>query len=164
MPDPTLFALPDIIDNRTDDRRLSTILQRMLTQGSRLDIATAYFNVEGFALVREALEGVNGFRLLLGSEPKAANEIISQLRRDIELGLGHKATPEAVRAVVEFLKREDVTVRLFRNGFLHGKAYILQGVPMLGSVGIVGSSNFTHGGLTGNSELNAVERNQAAVE
>lgn len=58
MPDLTLFALPHIIDNSTEERRLSSVLQKMLTQDSQLDIATAYFNVEGLALVREAVDAL----------------------------------------------------------------------------------------------------------
>ncbi|MCS6858969.1 MAG: helicase-related protein [Abditibacteriales bacterium] len=161
---PPLFAVPDIIDNHTDTRRLATVLNTVLTAGSRVDVATAYFNVEGFALVQDALRNVGDFRLLLGDEPQKASDISRQLRRDIERGMERRETLDAVRAFVEFLRREDVQVRVYRKGFLHGKVYILDRLPMWGGIGIVGSSNFTRGGLTENSELNAVERQQAAVE
>lgn len=34
----------------------------VLAEGSHMDIATAYFNVEGFALVQDALRNVENFR------------------------------------------------------------------------------------------------------
>jgi HKD family nuclease len=158
-----MFTVPDIIDNRTDSKRLATVLNTALAEGSHVDIATAYFNVEGFALVQDALRNVEDFRLLLGDEPKKVSDVSRQLRRELERGMERRETPEAVQAFVEFLKRKDVQVKVYRKGFLHGKTYILDRLPMLGSIGIIGSSNFTQGGLTANSELNAVERQQAAV-
>jgi len=46
---------------------------------------------------------------------------------------------------------------------LHGKMYLIQNVPGLGGLGIVGSSNFTGAGLNTNLELNAVLKQHSAT-
>jgi superfamily II DNA or RNA helicase len=47
---------------------------------------------------------------------------------------------------------------------LHGKAYLLLGVPQFGDLGVIGSSNFTGAGLTTNLELNAILKQQSATD
>lgn len=56
------------------------------------------------------------------------------------------------------MREGKVEVRLFTEGFFHGKAYVF------GDVGIVGSSNFTAAGLTANSELNSVHKQNYTVD
>ncbi|MDI6793568.1 MAG: phospholipase D-like domain-containing protein [bacterium] len=51
-----------------------------------------------------------------------------------------------VKDFIEFLKRDEVEVRLYDEGFFHGKAYIFD------SLVVIGSSNFTPAGLTRNTE------------
>lgn len=53
---------------------------------------------------------------------------------------------------MDFLRRNEIQVRLYTKSFFHGKAYIFDDTV------IVGSSNFTRAGLTHNSELNAVQK------
>ncbi|MCV4785336.1 phospholipase D-like domain-containing protein, partial [Escherichia coli] len=49
-------------------------------------------------------------------------------------------------------------MRLYTKGFFHGKAYIFD------DVAIIGSSNFTHAGLTANTELNSVHKQGYAAQ
>ena len=57
------MPLPFVIDN--EEHRLRDALNELLAHstGKPLDIATAYFAVSGYRLVKEALHQVGAFRL-----------------------------------------------------------------------------------------------------
>lgn len=141
-------------------------------------IATAYFNPGGFNLLAGELEQTGGVRLLLGAEPSEAEdrprvralrearrrrgpspEVVRALeghRRGLEedrdlLGFTRSADSQA-RRLVEWLRTNPrVEVRRFEQGFLHGKAFIVE----TDATGVIaGSSNFTYAGLAKNNELN----------
>jgi hypothetical protein len=78
--------------------------------------------------------------------------------------MGQRKTPSLIKELVDFLQRDTVQVRLCSSHFSHGKAYIVQGLPLLGAVAIHGSSNFTAAGLTANWELNSVHKQASAVQ
>jgi superfamily II DNA or RNA helicase len=165
------LRIPYVIDN--SQHRLSDVLNRLLEryEGRALDVATAYFNVGGFDLVRQGVEALSSFRLLLGAEPESGEQLglrprVERVRRLLAQDLSHspfdEKTLRAVEALVAFLRRDSVAVRLFNEGFLHAKCYLFYadkcrpGVcdRFLPVAGIVGSSNFTFSGLTRNRELN----------
>jgi hypothetical protein len=78
--------LPYVIDNRA--HRLADALNDLLRSDAvhALDVATAYFNVGGFDLLRDGLEELASFRILLAFQPGGADELGLQrsLRRDLE--------------------------------------------------------------------------------
>jgi len=170
------MRIPYVIDNRT--ATMEAILNGLLAdhRGQSLDVATAYFTVGGFGLLREGLEGLSSFRLLLGAEPRSgqdigmrpdSGEVKGLLRRDIEDLPFDEPTLRLVESLIAFLRRENVAVRLHQHGFLHAKCWLFysdrpgQGFlferfkPI---VAIVGSSNFTRPGLTSNLELNLAHK------
>lgn len=148
-------------------------------QAPHLAIATAYFNPGGFNLIADELEQASGLRLLLGAEPlegtdrprvrplgerrtrrgpdPAIQSALTGHTRSMEtdrdlLGFSREADAQAKR-LVAWLRGNPVTVqvRRYEQGFLHGKAFIIdQGIPGL----LAGSSNFTYAGLATNNELN----------
>ena len=63
--------VPFVIDNQ--QHTMANVLNALLAhhQGHSLDIATAYFNMGGWQLLRTGLEELGNFRLLLGDEPEA---------------------------------------------------------------------------------------------
>ena len=67
--------IPFAIDNA--GHRMADALNGLLAQmkGRPLDVATAYFAISGYRLVRETLHGVGNFRLLIGSDPQAAGDV-----------------------------------------------------------------------------------------
>ncbi len=178
-PDPK----PELVTNR-DGETVAEALSGFITHaatdfvgGAHLDIATAYFNLGGYALLADALDQVAGVRLLLGAEPtpperrqrllgkesvhpeRAARGRMSQalqghqkalaVDRDL-LGFTQK-TDATSRRLVEWLRSGKVQVRRLEGRFLHGKAFLVSDY----SLGVVaGSSNFTRAGLTTNLELN----------
>ncbi|MFI9629194.1 SNF2-related protein [Streptomyces sp. NPDC052042] len=155
-------------------------LRTRLRTPPRLAIATAYFNPGGFDLLADELEKARGVRLLLGAEPlpdadrarvralgqaprrrrrSRSPEVVRALeghRRSLEedrdlVGFTPEADEQARRLVAWLREHPNVEVRRFEEGFLHGKAFIVE-TDATGV--IVGSSNFTYAGLAKNKELN----------
>ena len=87
------MKIPYVIDNQT--HRLADVLRELLAGHSRksLDIATAYFTVAAFGMLRDGLAALGNFRLLLGAEPHSGEQIglrpdarafAARLRGDLE--------------------------------------------------------------------------------
>ena len=64
------MRIPYVIDNQ--GYRLADLLNQLLAghTGKSLDVATAYFNIQGFRLLKAGLDRLGSFRLLLGDEPE----------------------------------------------------------------------------------------------
>ncbi|MEW2098192.1 helicase-related protein [Streptomyces sp. NPDC012485] len=165
-------------DGQTVAAALNALLHGMhtnLAQTPPVSIASAYFNPGGFSLLADELEQFGPVRLLLGADPDPQQGGVrplstgvgprgerEQVRRALE---GHRRQLEqdrdllgftteadrAARRLVAWLRSGKVEVRRFERGFLHGKAFIVDG-PMPGAMS--GSSNFTFAGLARNKELN----------
>ncbi|MDM7460518.1 MAG: phospholipase D-like domain-containing protein, partial [bacterium] len=137
------------------------------SQEPRLWVATAYFNIDGFEVLGDALEAVQELRILLGTEQHQEFVLTHRLAQELErhFALIHPESQRKVERWSTFLRGDKVQARRYKPAehgrILHGKMYLIQGVPILGAVGVVGSSNFTGAGLTTNLELNAVLKQQA---
>ncbi|KKN41744.1 hypothetical protein LCGC14_0720130 [marine sediment metagenome] len=146
----------EFIDNSSGNK-LKVFLNEILKNypNTSVDIATAFFNIEAYTMIRKNLEEISRFRLLLGKSPiiniktTLGDFLLKQLKEEIEDFDLTKEIDENMNNFRDFLNKRIVEVKLFKN-FLHGKAYIFEN-----SV-IVGSSNFTSAGLTREGELNTV--------
>src|SRR5438067_503484 len=170
------MTIPFVIDNQ--QHRMADALKELLAQsvGKPLDIATAYFAISGYRLVKESLHRVGAFRLLLGAEPHSgadvglrpnAEALRKRLQGDLEAEPFNEATLKLVEELIAFLRADKVEVRLYDKGFLHAKAYLFhqdqvgpynRADRLRPFAAIVGSSNFTGPGLVSNRELNLVHR------
>ncbi len=153
----------EIIDN-SEGNKLVSFLNDMLKENpeTNFDVATAFFNIQAFAMIKDNLNGVEKFRLLLGKTPEIQNEqtlgdvLLQEIRKEIEGFDLTKEHDETVKLFIEFLKKPTVEIRLFEK-FLHGKAYILDNLI------VIGSSNFTSAGLTRYGELNTWKQESQAI-
>jgi HKD family nuclease len=127
-----------LIDNRLDEQTLASHLRRWLGIAHAAYIHVAYLRDSGVALVRDAVAEMVGrggkLRVLAGGDFA-------------------QTEPDALRFFRDL--RRDCQVKLLSSsgiGGFHPKCYLLytQGDAAL----VVGSSNFTGGGLQGNIELN----------
>ncbi len=152
-----------IIDN--SDLKLSEFLNSVLEEipHTNFDIATAFFNIQAYAFIKDNVQGVKRFRLLLGKAPEIKNEgnlgdvLLRIIREEVE-GFDLSVEKDSlVKEFIEFLKKDNVEARLYDKEFLHGKTYIFDKLV------IVGSSNFTPSGLTHNTELNSVSLESEAL-
>lgn len=171
------MKIPYVIDNK--EHTLADVFNMLLKdhRGRSLDIASAFFSIKGFELLRENLENLGSFRLLLGLEPKSGlniglrpedNPLPKLLSEDLEEEEFNQKNMQLVEDIIRYLQRQEVEVRLVSKGFLHAKCYLLYGDKPSGQgflferfqpiIGIVGSSNFTYPGLTSNRELNLCHR------
>jgi len=169
--------IPFVIDNQRD--KLADVLNGLLltTMGRPFDVATAYFSISGYRLVADRLHKVGAFRLLIGSDPQTGADVglrpndrkalQARVKGDLE---GEPFTPETLRLIedlISFLRADKVQVRLYDQGFLHAKCYLIHqddvgpnnpNDRLRPYAAIVGSSNFTGPGLSSNRELNVVHR------
>lgn len=146
-----------------------------------LRFASAFFTPAGFKNVARHLDSVAELRLMLGAEPPAESQSIHrdvgesdgkfEIRRlkegltQLERGLRFqrdqmpfsKSSEASIRALLKELQSGKLVVRLYRNAFMHAKAYIFSdqadGEYKRSSL-IVGSSNLTGAGMRSNLELN----------
>lgn len=152
-----------IIDN-SDKNKLVDFLNNVLRDNpqTNFDVATAFFNIQAYEMVKDSLNNVKRFRLLLGSTPEIksertlGDELLSHIRNEIEGFELSKEKGNNVKKFIEFLKRKNVEIRIYDKEFLHGKTYILDNMV------VIGSSNFTASGLTHNTELNTWQQEAEA--
>ena len=149
-------GVPYVLDNHEGHMSVREALTRLMARSDWADIATGYLSLSGYALLADSLAQLQEFRLLFGNS-QIANELERELRRERY----RASTRKLVENMLAFLEREQVQVRRYgqegAGSFFHAKAYLLRGAA------IVGSSNFTASGLTGNTELNAVHREEPIV-
>lgn len=173
----SIQELPDLVDNgAVSGTNLATVLQSVLNSAKenapkpQLWVATAYFNLDGFEMLGEPLEQVHELRLLIGTEPNQAFVLTHQLAQELErhFALIRPESQQKLERWAAFVRQDKVQVRRYKpqkhGEILHGKAYLVSGVPMLGRLGVIGSSNFTGAGLTTNLELNALLKQKSATD
>jgi len=169
------MKLPYVIDN--SEVTLAQVLNDLMSgrPDFSLDTATAYFNVGGFSLLKDGLDKLRSFRLLLGTSPDGEalglipkdRPVKGLLRNDLAALPFNEETLRLVEDMIAYLNRNNVQVRVFDKGFLHAKCWLFYGdksdQPSLFDrfqplMAIVGSSNFTRAGLTSNNELNLTHK------
>jgi len=121
--------------------------------------------------LREGMDGLSSFRLLLGDEPEVEADLglreagakpVKGLIRELDEASFNEKTLQMIEGLITFLRQEHVLVRLYTKTFLHAKCYLFYGdsdfVRLAPDTAIVGSSNFTRAGLFTSRELNLVHR------
>ena len=158
-----------IIDNQS--RRVGDFLRDRITPGARLSVVSAYFTIYAYHDLRAELEAIEGMRFLYGEprgvgavDPGGDAEKAFRLTADggIELKqvLAQKPLAQACGAWIQ----SKVDIRTVeKSSFLHGKLYHLARNSR-DSAALLGSSNFTRGGLglgaNPNIELNLEVRRE----
>ena len=102
--------IPLVIDNQNN--HMAEVLCEILAKhnGKSMDIVTAYFNVRGFVLLQEGLQGLGSFRLLLGDEPKDGESVglrpqaASLLVQELNVAPFDEATLRTVEDLIAFLR------------------------------------------------------------
>lgn len=181
MTNPNIYQhQPEFVDNRGENTLAAALIARVehlcatLATPPDLDVATGYFNPEGFGILASRLGKLGRIRLLLGAEPvppparperhlgdprgarfeaKLLREALDRTRggllRDRDRLAFARGTDQAIESLLGFLRSGKIEVRRYTKRFLHGKAFSVRGHGVL-----AGSSNFTASGLVHNLELN----------
>ncbi|MCW5940062.1 MAG: DEAD/DEAH box helicase family protein [Fimbriimonadaceae bacterium] len=159
QPAPT--HIKTLIDNRPGNTMLGAV-RNLCKLCQRLDVATGYFEVGAFADLHGHWQGLDGIRLLMG------DEVTRQTRAQIAQALGERKRNgveriqeaddwEALDALQAFRKglvEGTIQAKVYTQAKFHAKALRFHRPGDVVSHAIVGSSNFTHPGLTQNIELN----------
>ncbi len=173
-----------LIDNSSTPFFLSETLRELLKDHSysEVAIATGYWDLPGMVEIYDELklflERENTtIRLLLGEEPSVKAYQVKNpamqdpdfperyLKKDLEDLQLKEEFQKVANLLTKHLHGEDNSkfqIKVYRKNFLHAKCYIF-GSDEENAVGIIGSSNFTKQGLSGNLELNQFENNNAMV-
>ena len=163
----------DIIDNIQNSITMQMILNSEIPYIKQFDVSTGYFDVQGYGMLRQALEESTKdksfvMRLLLGKEAlipaedsfeKYAQQYKESQNNDekvlsLKVSLDESEFTQESRtdttSLIALLNQQNIQVRLGTSRFNHSKCYILGNDSVF-----IGSSNLTCGGLIGNYELNA---------
>ena len=154
-----------IVDNSDEAWKGLKYLQDWTEIASAFDIATGYFEIGSLLALDGKWQKLDKIRILMGNEVSARTRqaILDSLKQDITARLDASIESEkekndflnGVAAIVAALQSGKIECRAYAKRKFHAKAYITHPrVAVIGSVALVGSSNFTLPGLTQNIELN----------
>jgi len=150
-----------IVDNSDSEWKVREYLKEWIAFANSLDIATGYFEIGALIALDGLWQQLKNVRILMGDEvtkrtKKALIEGIAQkLNLSIEKEKEQNDFLYGVPAIVEALRASQIQCRTYSKRKFHAKAYITHPKSsVIGSVALVGSSNFTLPGLTDNVELN----------
>ncbi len=153
-----------IVDNSDADWKVLRYLHDWCQIASGLDVATGYFEIGSLLALKDEWQKIDHIRILMGDEvslrTKSAfdtgrSEVLTKLDDSIESEKQTNDFLAGVPAIVEGIRSGKIQCRVYRKAKFHAKAYITHArLEIVGSAALVGSSNFTHPGLTENIELN----------
>lgn len=153
-----------IVDNSDSDWKVKSYLSEWCELSKSIDIATGYFEIGALLALGEKWQKVDKIRILMGDEVSmrtkrafatGLQKINARLDGSLEEEKSDNDFLEGVPAIVEAIRSGKIECRVYRKDKFHAKAYITHGrAAVVGSFGLVGSSNFTFPGLQDNIELN----------
>lgn len=153
-----------IVDNSDSDWKVRSYLSDWCDLSSAIDIATGYFEIGALLSLKEQWQKVDRIRILMGDEvslktKRAFSEGLRKVTNRLDGSLENEKVQndflEGVPAIVEAIRSGKIQCRVYRKEKFHAKCYLTHGrAAVIGSFGLVGSSNFTFPGLNDNVELN----------
>ena len=161
--------LPTLLDNRADNKVLDAF-RRLLPHSRKWDVATGYFEIGSLLDLDGLWQPLEALRVLLGDEvtKRTRNELIAALRQQSEESIETaKEKDDSLRGLAaarQALVSGQIQARVYTKAKFHAKGYIMEGgASSLTDFAVVGSSNFTHPGLTQNIELNILTTEQHQI-
>lgn len=174
-----------VVDNSSPENSVKHYLTEWCDKSKQFDVATGYLEIGGLLDLDQHWQKLEKIRIILGNEvTKRTKEVIDKVVQSMLSRLGSSLDTEkesnefliGVPAIVEAMKSRKIECRVFDKDKFHAKAYIfyfrddinesLKNLPSSVRVSqnyaLVGSSNFTHAGLTKNIELNIQVDNEVA--
>jgi hypothetical protein len=164
-----------IVDNSDSEWKGLKYLQGWTEIASAFDIASGFFEIGSLFALDQRSEKLDKIRVLLGAEVSARTRraLLEGLRQRTEQVVDQSIENEkeqndflnGVSAIVDGIRSGTIECKVYAKKKFHAKAYITHlKVKVIGSVALVGSSNFTLPGLTENVELNIQVRAPGDVE
>jgi len=155
-----IAPLATLIDNRRGNQMLDAI-RRLIAAAKTLDVATGFFEVGALVDLDSHWQTLQGMRLLMGDEfTRKTKQLLVESLKDPDRNGIERAKEvddwkalEGLEAISEALKNGMIKARVYTRAKFHAKAYHFY-TGGIANHGLIGSSNFTHPGLTQNLELN----------
>ncbi len=156
-----------LLDNKTitDDNEYYKLFDfiKSNSENGSLDIVTGYFSINALSLMKDNVNDVEKFRLILGNliqDEAQLYKVIDLLNGNTSIS-GTLSLSTAAQKAVEFLEQDKVAVKSIQGNFCHAKTYIYTDKIKTKNYFIVGSSNLTDAGLgikdSSNIELNVAK-------
>ena len=158
-----------ILDNRA--RKVVDYLRQHLSSAEVFRLVSAYFTIYGYEALQSELRGVEDVRFLFG-DPASVGELDPGEKAQKAFNLTENGLSPQHALQQKYLARQceawvsskGVKIRsIGKSNFLHGKMYLTESAN--GGTAVVGSSNFTRGGLgsgtSANVEINLATQNAA---
>lgn len=153
-----------IVDNGDVDWKVLSYLAEWCSLSKAIDIATGYFEIGSLLALDGKWQQVGQIRLLMGDEVSlrtkrafadGLRKVGVRLDNSLEAEKAGNDFLKGVPAVIEAIRSGQIQCRVYRKDKFHAKAYLTHArTAVIGSYGLVGSSNFTYPGLSDNIELN----------
>ena len=153
-----------IVDNSDDDWKALRYLHDWCQISEQIDVATAYFEIGSLLGLDGEWQKTDRLRILMGDEVskrtkvafvRGVSDITQRLDDSLERAKQADDFLAGVPAIAQAMRSGKIQCRVVRKDKFHAKAYITHArLDVVGSSALVGSSNFTHPGLTKNIELN----------
>lgn len=153
-----------IVDNSDTDWKVRNYLLEWCDLAQAMDIATGYFEIGALLALKEQWQKVEQIRLLIGDEvslrtrrafAEGLRKINDRLDASLETEKSQNDFLHGVPALVAAIRAGQIQCRVYRRDKFHAKCYLTHSrAKVVGSFGLVGSSNFTVPGLGDNVELN----------
>jgi superfamily II DNA or RNA helicase len=154
-----------IVDNSDESWKVLKYLQEWTDVARSFDVATGYFEIGSLLDLDGRWQNLEGMRILMGDEVSHRTKkslldgVTAKLRERLDSSLESAKEKNdflhGAAAIVDALRTGKIACRVYAQRKFHAKAYITHPKSaVLGSVALVGSSNFTTPGLTQNVELN----------
>ena len=153
-----------IVDNSDEEWKAARYLHDWCDLARAFDIATGYFEIGALLKLDGQWQKLDKIRILMGDEvslrtrqafEKVLSGLAQKLDDSIEAEKEKNDFLSGVPAIVEAMISRKIECKVYKERKFHAKAYITHAkMDVIGSMALVGSSNFTYPGLTDNVELN----------
>jgi phosphatidylserine/phosphatidylglycerophosphate/cardiolipin synthase-like enzyme len=162
-----------IVDNGDKNWKAKTYLHDWADLAHTFDVATGYFEIGALLALDGQWQKLDKLRILMGDEVSKSTKkallegvqtvVTKNLDESIEREKEKNDFLSGVPAIVEAIRNRQIECKVYAKKKFHAKAYITHArQEVLGSMALVGSSNFTLPGLTDNVELK--QTNQVEAE
>ncbi|MFC1765589.1 SNF2-related protein [Planctomycetota bacterium] len=165
-----MAKLPAIIDNQNNNTVLHA-LHLLLLNLHRMDVATGVFEVGSFLLLKGLWKDLEQIRILMGDETtqrtrkEILQAIIQSSSESLESEKERDDSLKGLAAVREAIADRQIALKIYSKSKFHAKCYLMESKdPYPVDFALIGSSNFTHPGLTQNLELNLFTTDQVHIE
>ena len=159
-----------IVDNSDEDWKVLNYLAEWSEISHKFDIATGYFEIGALLALDGKWQKLDQIRILMGDEVtkrthRALSEGLARIGQLLDDSIEREKQKNdfliGVDQIVKALASGKIQCRVYAKKKFHAKAYITHSkLAVVGSSALVGSSNFTFPGLTGNVELNVQLRRE----